>query len=594
MNQYSEAQRPATHQPSQDSEKPTSLIEAAPLAMIVHDLAGRIETWNRAAERMFGWTQAEVRGQPAPYHAVTGTDRYEQLRDRLLAGEVISGMETVLIRKDGRPIDVLVSAALMSDAAGRPASYLTIISDNTERKRAESNLQFVASHDPLTGLLNRAMFGERLQQAIAQAQRHDRKVALLFIDLDGFKLVNDTHGHAAGDVVLADLAHRLRECMREGDTLGRMGGDEFVVLIEGYAADAQLVEVARKILDTVAKPFLLREGACGVTASIGIATFPQDSRDAPELLKHADLAMYHAKEHGKNHFWFHSARMNTPQVDRGGMAGALRNALENGEMTLYYQPRMSVPGARALGAEALVRWLHPTQGLLTPAEFMPIAEQAGVVNALGDWIIRKACRQLRAWQQLGACDLRMAVNLSSGQFAQDDLIERLREAIQDSGIRATDLEIEITETILMRHAERAGKLLSQVKELGAHVVVDDFGTGHSSLCCLNRFPIDAIKIDRSLVAQVPRIADAAGLTRAVIAMGRSLGLVATAEGVETHSQYQFLMQHGCESMQGKYFCAPAPAAAVGRMLLQAPLHIAGFARSVPADAVSARGDAVAR
>jgi diguanylate cyclase (GGDEF)-like protein/PAS domain S-box-containing protein len=537
--------------------------------MIVHDIAGRIETWNRAAEQMFGWTQAEVCGRHAPYHSSAAAD--EQLRRRLLSGEVISGAEAVLRRKDGRPIDVLISAALMNDAAGEPASYLTIISDNTERKLAQSNLQFVASHDQLTGLLNRAMFGERLQQALAQAQRHDHRLAVLFIDLDGFKLVNDMHGHAAGDVLLGDLAHRLRDCMREGDTLGRMGGDEFVVLIEDYAADAQLVEVARKVLDTVAQPFFLREGSCSVTASIGIATFPQDSRDAADLLKNADLAMYRAKEQGKNNFRFHSGGMNTRLSERVGMASALRNALENGEMTLYYQPRMSVPGARALGAEALVRWLHPAQGLLTPAEFMPIAEQGGALRSLGDWIMRNACRQLRTWQQLGAHDLRVAVNLSGRQFAQDDLIGSLHEAIHTSGICAMALEIEITEATLMRHAERAARLLSQVKELGARVVVDDFGTGYSSLGCLKRFPIDAIKIDQSLVAQVPRIDDASGLTRAVIAMGRSLGLEVTAEGVETRAQCEFLLQHGCGSMQGNYFCAPAPANIVGRMLQQ-PLH----------------------
>jgi diguanylate cyclase (GGDEF)-like protein/PAS domain S-box-containing protein len=574
MNHQIEFARLSARQPSPTYQNQTSvaLIETAPLAMIVHDIDGRIELWNRAAERLFGWSHAEMLGRHAPYHLLAAKDEAEQLCSRLLSGDVISGVEAVFTRKDGCFVDVLVSASVASVGAGEPVRYLTIISDNTERKRAEIDLRFVASHDPLTGLSNRAMFGERLQQALAQADRHDRKVAVLFVDLDGFKLVNDMHGHDAGDVLLADLAHRLRECMREGDTLGRLGGDEFVVLIEGYAAESQLVEVARKILDTVAQPFLLREGACSVTASIGIATYPHDSRDAADLLKNADLAMYRAKEQGKNSFRFHSARMDTRLNERTGIAGALRKALENGEMTLYYQPRMSVAAGVALGAEAFVRWLHPTRGLLTPADFMPVAEAAGVSPALGDWIIRSACRQLAAWQQLGASALRMAVNISSRQFAQDDFVVSLREAIHGCGIRADAVEIEITEATLMRHAERSGRLLAQAKELGVHIVLDDFGTGYSSLACLKRFPVDAVKIDQSLVAQVPRIGDASGLTRAVIAMGHSLGLEVTAEGVETRQQYDFLARQGCDSMQGNYFCAPSPALVAQRTVLPQALH----------------------
>jgi diguanylate cyclase (GGDEF)-like protein/PAS domain S-box-containing protein len=574
MTQQTELERLCKPQPPQTRVTYDSLIEAAPLAMIVHDIEGRIELWNRAAERLFGWTQAEVLGRAAPYDLPAARDEATQLRRRLFSGEAISGAEAVLTRKDGRTIDVLLSASLVSAGAGEPARCLTIISDNSERKQAESDLRFVATHDSLTGLSNRAMFAERVQQALAQAHRHDGRVAVLFIDLDGFKLVNDMHGHDAGDALLAHLADRLRGCMREGDTLGRVSGDEFVVLIEGFAADTQLVEVARKILDMVALPFPVREGACSVTASIGIATYPHDGRDAAGLLKHADLAMYRAKQQGKNSFRFHSARMNSRLTERSGMADALRRALENGEMTLYYQPRMSVSAGVALGAEAFVRWLHPTQGLLTPAEFMPIAEEAGVSHALGDWVIRNACEQLAAWHELGAGGLRMAVNVSSRQFAQDDLIARLRASIHGCGIRADALEIEITEATLMRHANRAGRVLAQAKDLGVHVVVDDFGTGYSSLGGLNRSPVDAVKIDQTLVAQVPRIADASGLARAVIAMGRGLGLEVTAEGVETRGQCDFLARAGCDSMQGNYFCAPAPAAAVEKTVLQWGLHTA--------------------
>jgi diguanylate cyclase (GGDEF)-like protein len=436
------------------------------------------------------------------------------------------------------------------------------------RKQAERNLQFVASHDALTGLFNRSMFGQRLQQALAQAHRHDRRLAVLFIDLDGFKLVNDLLGHDAGDVLLAELANRLRECMREGDTLGRMGGDEFVVLIEGYEEESQLLEVARKILETVDQPFLLRNGEHRVTASIGIAAYPQDGEDAADLLKNADIAMYRAKDQGKNNFQFHSPEMNTHLIERVSLEGALRRALERRELTVFYQPKLSIAEKRVTGVEGLVRWLHPTQGVINPPEFIPIAEDAGLFTAIGDWVLHSACVQLRAWQQRGMSNLRIAVNLSMRQFGQDNLIERLRAAMYGAGIDPKFLDIEVTETTLMRHAERAARVLAQVKDLGAHVVVDDFGIGYSSLGCLKRFPIDAVKIDRTLIGQLPNGEDAVELTRAVIGMAHSLNLPVTAEGVETQQQWDFLSEQGCDAMQGNYFCAAAPAETVTTMLLQ--------------------------
>ena len=349
-----------------------------------------------------------------------------------------------------------------------------------------------------------------------------------------------------------------------------MGGDEFVVLIEGYKEDMQLLEVARKVLDTVAQPFLLREGSYNVTASIGIAAYPQDGRDAPELLKNADIAMYRAKTHGKNNFQFHSPDMNTHLVERYSLEGALRGALERGELTLFFQPRVSVRENRVTGVEALVRWQHPDQGLLTPPAFVSIAEDAGLFAAIGEWVLQTACAELKGWHERGAANLHIGVNLSMRQFGQDNLIERLRMAVHTTGIDPKQLEIEVTESVLMQQADRAAKLLAQVKELGAQVVVDDFGTGYSSLGCLSRFPIDAVKIDRSLVAQLPHGAEGAALTRAVIAMAHSLEMQVIAEGVETRAQWDFLSTHGCDAIQGNYYCAPAPAHAVAAMLLQHP------------------------
>lgn len=740
LNEQVYAQRVTAEQLRQASQKLGALIEASPLGIIVRDVQGRVEGWNWAAERIFGWTQEEVRGNQVPFHPPGQEREGEELRRRILNGETVSGVETVRVRKDGKLIDVSMSASLVHDVAARPTGYVTMIADITERKRvekqqnvmtqitmllseahavedaiprllqtmcesfgfvyaarwvldkqnlllrcaetwnlprpelnafhehskarlerpgnaeglvpriwssggavwlsdieadvalagrtaamqaglrsafgfpimvggefygvmeffarevrspddtvmqvaqnvsahigqfiarkqAERNLHFVASHDALTGLFNRSMFSQRLQQALAQAHRHERRLAVLFIDLDGFKLINDMLGHDAGDVLLADLAVRLRECMREGDTLGRMGGDEFVVLIEGYQEDTQLLDVARKVLETVGQPFILRDGPHSVTASIGIAAYPQDGAEAPELLKNADIAMYRAKEQGKNNFQFHSPDMNTHLVEQVNLESALRRALERGELTLFYQPRVSVRENRVTGVEGLVRWLHPTQGMLTPPEFMPIAEDAGLFNAIGVWVLHAACAQLKSWQQRGVAGLHIAVNFSTRQFGQDNLIEHLREAVHNAGIEPKHLEIEITESVLIRHAERAAKLLAQLKDMGAQIVVDDFGTGYSSLGVLKRFPIDAVKIDRSLVAQLPGSADAVAMTRAVIAMAHSLSLQVIAEGVETRSQWDFLSEHGCDAMQGNYYCAPAPAETVTTMLLQHP------------------------
>jgi EAL domain-containing protein (putative c-di-GMP-specific phosphodiesterase class I) len=305
-----------------------------------------------------------------------------------------------------------------------------------------------------------------------------------------------------------------------------------------------------------------------VTASIGIAAYPQDGEDATDLLKNADIAMYRAKEQGKNNYQFHSPQMNTHLVERIGLETALSRALERGELTLFYQPKISIEENRVTSVEGLLRWLHPTQGIINPPEFVPIAEDAGLFTAIGDWVLHAACAQLSAWHQLGMTGLRVAVNLSMRQFAQDNLIERLREAIHSGGIEPRHVDVEITEAILMRHVDRAGKVLSQFKELGVQIVIDDFGTGHSSLGCLKRFPIDAIKIDRTLVAQLPGAGDAVDLTRAVIAMAHSLGLNVTAEGVENRQQWDFLREHGCDSVQGNYFCAPAPADTVVTMLQQ--------------------------
>jgi diguanylate cyclase (GGDEF)-like protein/PAS domain S-box-containing protein len=435
------------------------------------------------------------------------------------------------------------------------------------RKSAEQNLRFVASHDPLTGLFNRNMFSERLHQALAQAGRFERSLALLFIDLDGFKLINDTLGHSAGDALLAELATRLRASLREGDVVGRMGGDEFVVLIEEFAEASQVAEVAKKALDTATRPFLLQGRECQVTASIGISIYPGDGRDAETLLKNADIAMYLVKQQGKNGFRFYSPEMNVHLMERLSLESGLRLAMERGELMLLYQPRVGVADGQVSGVEALMRWQHPTQGTISPGEFVPVAEDSGLIAAIGEWVLHTACKQVRAWRDQGLPMLRMAVNLSQKQFLQDSLIQVVREALHQTAVEPGRLELEITEEMVIKNPERAARLLAQFKELGVRVVIDDFGTGYSSLSALRRLPIDSVKIDRSLILDLPS-SDASAMTRAVVAMAHSMGIAVTAEGVETAEQWEFLNQLGCEQMQGSYFSAPLAADLIPAIVAQ--------------------------
>jgi diguanylate cyclase (GGDEF)-like protein/PAS domain S-box-containing protein len=448
------------------------------------------------------------------------------------------------------------------------------------RKAAEQNLRFFASHDPLTGLSNRTMFNDRLHQSLAQAARFERSLALLFIDLDGFKDVNDTHGHTVGDMLLAELASRLRATLREGDVIGRMGGDEFVVLIEEFGEAGQVAEVAKKLLDTVERPFTLQGRECRVTASLGISIYPDDGKDADTLIKNADMAMYLVKQQGKSSYRFYSPQMNVHLVERLSLESGLRRAIDLGELTLLYQPRVGVRDGQVSGVEALMRWQHPTQGMIGPGEFIPVAEDAGLIAAIGEWALHSACRQARAWREQGLPLLRVAVNVSQKQFLQESLIQVVREALHRAALEPGRLELEITEEMVIRNPERAMRLLAQLKEAGVRVVVDGFGTGYSSLSFLRRLPIDSVKIDRSLIGELPSSADATALTRGVVAMAHSLGLTVIAEGVETREQWEFLREHGCEEMQGNYFSAPVapeivpgivrqPAAAGARAAVQA-------------------------
>ena len=434
------------------------------------------------------------------------------------------------------------------------------------RKEAELRLTFFANHDALTDLPNRAMFNQRLTQALARAQRFSKMAAVLFIDLDRFKVINDTLGHDAGDRLLKQLAERLRECLREADTVGRQGGDEFVVLIEDVADPAQVADVGQKILDTVARPFLINGQEFHVTASIGISIYPDDGHDQQALLKNADIAMYRAKEQGKNNQQFYSVQMNQHSCERLALETSLRRAVERNEFLLHYQPKVDMRSGRITGVEALVRWQHPDIGMVPPAQFIPLAEETGLIASIGEWVLRTACAEAQSWVAQGLPPIGVAVNLSARQFARDELAAVIMRILRETGLDPRLLELEITESTVMHNADRAAGVLQQLKQLGVRVAIDDFGTGYSSLSYLKRFPISSVKIDRSFVLDLPGDKDAAAITQAVIAMAHSLRLRVVAEGVETSEQYRFLEEHHCDEMQGHYFSKPVDTAALVRLL----------------------------
>ena len=437
------------------------------------------------------------------------------------------------------------------------------------RKLAEDDLQFIAGHDALTKLPNRNLLNQRLDHALAQAKRHHKQVGIMFIDLDRFKTINDSQGHAAGDAALKEVAVRLQTCLRESDTIARQGGDEFVILIEEIGSPQYFVAVAEKILAALAKPFVLNGVEYHLGASIGISTYPGDCEDAESLLKNADIAMYRAKELGRNNFQFHSAQMNSHSMERLKLESSLRRAVERNQLVLHYQPKVDTLSGKINGVEALLRWQHPERGLVPPFEFISIAEETGLILPIGEWVLRTACERLRSWIAEGYPSIRMAVNISPRQFTNPGLSNEVARALMDTNLDPGLLELEITESMVMHNAEQAVSLLKQFKSMGICLSIDDFGTGYSSLSHLKRFPIDSLKIDRSFVKDIPGDADDSAITRAIVAMAQSLKLKTIAEGVETKEQFEFLKLHGCDEIQGYLFSKPVEESAL-LVLLKAP------------------------
>ena len=445
------------------------------------------------------------------------------------------------------------------DADGNPLRMIGTMQDVTERKLAQDRLSFLAYYDNLTGLPNRSLLIERMQQAMVESRRVERLVAVLFLDLDRFKFINDTLGHDFGDALLKMVSERLSSLLRPGDTVSRYGGDEFTLVLANVAHADDVTRIAQKILERFTFPFHIGGRDLFVTASVGITLYPLDDGSVEELLKNADAAMYHAKEHGRNTFQFYTAEMNVRAARRLALETGLRHALERNELSLHYQPQVDLKTGNLYGMEALLRWKSPEFGPVSPVEFIPLAEETSLIQPIGEWVLRTACTQTRAWHEAGFRDLRIGVNLSARQFQQKNLVQIIRRALADSALEPQHLDLELTESMLMHDIERTVFALTELEALGITISIDDFGTGYSSLSYLKRFPIDVLKIDRSFVNDITADTDDAAIVTAIIAMAHSLEIKVVAEGVETPEQQDFLKQRGCDAMQGYYFSKPLPA-----------------------------------
>jgi diguanylate cyclase (GGDEF)-like protein/PAS domain S-box-containing protein len=451
-----------------------------------------------------------------------------------------------------------ISGEPIFGVSGEFLGYRGVARDISESKRDEERIHYLATHDSLTGLVNRSSFSATLHTVVRAAERYPHKFAVLFIDLDRFKTINDTLGHEAGDTLLKEVALRLQHTIRDTDTVARLGGDEFVILIQHIERDDDTLKIARKILATLSQSILIQGQEYRVTASIGISRFPEDTRDEHALMKNADIAMYRAKEEGKNNCQFYSESIKSHSLERLALETSLRLALERNEFVLHYQAKRDLLTRRITGVEALLRWQHPDLGMVSPVQFIPLAEETGLIVPIGRWVIETACAQNRAWQQAGLTPVRMAVNLSARQFFDPDLLNDISAALVASKLDPQWLELELTESMVMQDHERTIQILTSIKQLGIRLAIDDFGTGYSSLAQLKRFPIDTLKVDRAFIRDLPDNVEDRAITKAIIAMGRTLSMTVVAEGVETEAQEDFLREQSCDETQGFYFSKPIP------------------------------------
>jgi diguanylate cyclase (GGDEF)-like protein/PAS domain S-box-containing protein len=546
-----------------ETERAQVTLNSIGEAVICTDVGGKVTFLNPVAEKLTGWSLQDAAGRPMVdvFQVLDATSREttpNPMEKAVEQNQVVHlASNCVLIRRDGHEVPIEDCVAPIHDLEGKVAGAVIVFRDVSAARAMTAHIAHTAQHDFLTGLPNRMLLNDRVGQAIAAAQRHEKQVAVLFLDLDGFKHINDSLGHPTGDRLLQSIAWRLVECVRGADTVSRQGGDEFVVLLSELEQPEDAAHTARRMLQVVAEAHSIDQHDLHVTTSIGVSVYPDDGLDAETLIKNADTAMYQAKENGRQSYRFFKPAMNVRAVERQSIEESLRRALEREEFALHYQPKIDLRTGAIAGAEALLRWTHLTHGLVSPARFIPVAEDCGLILPIGAWVLREACAQARAWVDAGLPVATMAVNVSAMEFRNESFLRNLTAILAETGFDPRSLELELTESVLMRHAESTASILQSVRERGVQVAVDDFGTGYSSLSYLRKFPVDALKIDQSFVRQISGGEDTTIVT-AVIAMARSLKLRVVAEGVETVGELTFLRAHQCDEAQGYYFSRPVP------------------------------------
>lgn len=570
----------------QEKERAQVTLNSIGDAVLTTDLQGLVTYLNVVAERMTGWLHDEALGQPLTkvFRIVSGATRQPSVNPAQRAIDenrtVGLAMDSLLLRRDGSEIAIEDSSAPIHGRDGRVVGAVIVFHDVSESRAMALKMTYLAQHDFLTGLPNRALLTERLSQAIGLAQRYRKQVAVLFLDLDDFKNINDSLGHAIGDQLLQSVAQRLTECVRGTDTVCRQGGDEFVILLAEIEHSQDAAQVAETVLAAFAAPHVIEGHELHVTSSIGISVYPDDDvdvdgaapaahdamRSADVAMQNADTAMYHAKSGGRNNYQFFRTEMNTRAVRRQFVENGLRRALKQGEFLLHYQPQMDLASGAMTGTEALIRWLDPDFGLVYPLQFISIAEECGLIVPIGRWVLREACRQVKAWLDAGLPAVPVAVNISAVEFRHKNFLEGVARTLKETGLAPRYLELELTESIIMHDAETSASVLQALKAMGIRLAIDDFGTGYSSLSYLKRFPIDTLKIDQSFVHDLATDVDDAAIVGAVIAMGQSLNQRVIAEGVETLEQFDFLRARQCDGGQGFHLSHPLSVDDFSRLL----------------------------
>jgi len=545
-------------------------------AVMTTDTLGNVTYLNAEAEGLTGWTRSEAFARPLSevFDVTDGlTGQHAQDPSRLAIEhnkKVRLKGNYILVGRDGNETAIEHSAAPIHDRQGNILGAVIVFRDVIVSRERRLQMLHLAEHDALTDLPNRLLLNDRLARSIALARRYGRRLAVLFLDCDRFKHINDSLGHAIGDQVLRSVAKRLTTCVRESDTVSRHGGDEFLILLSELDQPEDAEAIAQKIVTSIAEPHLIAGHELQLTASVGIALYPEDGQDAQSLIMRADTAMYYAKNTGRNRVGFYRSDMEAPAIKRSSIESELRNALDKGELELFYQPTIDLETGVIAGAEALMRWHHPERGLMSPDQFIPAAEASGLIVPMGRWALREACRQAKAWQDAGLPPIPIAVNVSALQFRTAGFLEDIMRFLAETALKSKYLELELTESALMVDSASTTSLLEVLKQRGILLKVDDFGTGPSSLSYLQRCPVDVLKIDQSFVADIDPGPESAPLVRAVIAMGKSLGCRVVAEGVETRQQFAYLRAENCDEGQGFHFSPPVDAATFGRLLSNAP------------------------